>query len=179
MTRVRHTRPEPGRLEAWQRWLVYGSSALLLASGVLWLVFHYGLRVATDFGLQPHPLEYAWLRLHGAAAMLGLVAIGSLLPAHVARAWEARKNRAAGGIMLAVFAALAATGYLLYYFATEASRGWLSLLHWGLGLAAVPALFWHVRAGLAARQHHRSRAAAPARATAPVPAEARPPANLH
>lgn len=183
MTRSRphaDRRLEPGRLMPWQRVLVYGSGALMLLSGALWLLFHFALRVETEFGLRPHPLEYQWLRLHGASAMLGLVALGSLLPTHIKRAWEARKNRAAGAVMLALVAALVVSGYLLYYFASEGARGWISALHWGLGLAAAPALGWHVVAGRMLRRRRRPRGGDTAQpAAAPPPVEVEAPMNLH
>lgn len=180
MTRGRTDhRLEPGRLAPWQRLLVYGSSALMLVSGVLWLLFRYSLRIETDFGLQPHPLEYQWLRLHGASAMMGLVALGSLLPTHIKRAWEARKNRLAGAVMFGLFAALVLSGYLLYYFAGESSRAWISALHWGLGLAAVPALGWHVLSGRALRRRRRTRGSEAAQAAMAPPVEVQAPMNLH
>lgn len=183
MTRTRvpaERRLEPGRLMPWQRWLVYGACALMLLSGLLWLLFHFALRVPTEFGAQPHPLEYQWLRLHGASAMLGLVALGSLLPTHIKRAWEARKNRRAGTAMLALISVIVASGYLLYYFAGENSRPWISALHWGCGLAAAPALAWHVLAGRALRRRRRARSAEPAAAVPPpVEVEVHAPMNLH
>lgn len=168
----------PGRLAPWQRGLVYGSGVLLLGSGALWLLFHFFMTVETDFGPRPHPLEYQWLRLHGAAAMLGLLALGSLLPAHIQRAWQARKNRGPGLTMIVLSAALVLSGYLLYYFASESSRSWISVLHWGLGLAAAPALAWHVVQGRAARRRRRARS----NETQPMPppaAEIQAPLNLH
>lgn len=172
-------RLEPGRLMPWQRGLVYGAGALMLVSGALWLLFHFALPVQTEFGLRPHPLEYQWLRLHGASAMLGLVALGSLLPTHIKRAWEARKNRAAGAVMLALVATLVASGYLLYYFASESSRDWISALHWGLGLAAAPALGWHVVAGRMLRRRRRPRSSETPQPAAPPPVEVEAPMNLH
>jgi hypothetical protein len=114
------------------------------------------MSVQTEFGARPHPLEYFWLRLHGAAAMLGLLALGSLVPMHVQRAWQQRKNRVSGLVTSAASLVLLVSGYLLYYFATENSRPWIGALHWGVGLAGLPVLIWHVLAGLRLRQRgHR------------------------
>lgn len=140
-------RHEPIRLGRWHERSVYLSTGLLMVTGALWLVFHYFMRTPGEFGEQPHVLEYWWLRLHGATAMLSLMSVGSMLPVHVRRAWELRKNIATGLVMFAVLLVLIATGYALYYFAGGNSRSWISLVHWGLGLALPLALGWHVRSG--------------------------------
>ena len=140
-------RHEPIRLPQWQEWAIYGAFGLMAGSGLLWLLFHFALQVQTPFDPQPAPLEYQWLRLHGASAMLGLVVLGSLLPVHIRRAWELHRNRLTGLIMSGACALLIVSGYLLYYFASEQSRPWISVAHWGFGLVVLPSLAWHVWAG--------------------------------
>jgi predicted permease len=135
------------RLSHGHRGWVYWSGALLLVSGTLWLLFHYFLRVHGQFGEAPHPLESWWLRLHGAAAMLGLVVLGSLLPVHVRRGWHQRRNLLAGTILGAVGLLLIASGYALYYFGGEELRPWISAFHWMVGLSALPLLVWHISRG--------------------------------
>jgi hypothetical protein len=129
-----------------RRWLT-AVFALLWSSGVLWLGFHYFLRSESEFGPRPHGLEIWWLRLHGLAAFGALVAIGTLLPIHVRRAWQLRKNRGSGLAMKAVLAWLALTGYALYYFADPEARPWLPWLHWSVGLALPVLLVLHIRRG--------------------------------
>lgn len=153
----RRTRADTKHLPRWQAWSLHVAFGLLLASGVLWLVFHYGVTVQTEFGPRPHWLEYQWLRLHGLAAMLALAVFGSLMPVHIRKAWELRRNRASGLAVTLVFVVLTISGYLLYYFATEQSRVWIGTLHWGLGLAGVPALGWHM---LERRRRQRTQPAA-------------------
>ncbi|MBI2384173.1 MAG: hypothetical protein HYV18_08900 [Gammaproteobacteria bacterium] len=164
--RHRHDKRRPGGMPRWQARLAYASLALLLGSGALWLAFHYGLRVQTEFGPQPHPLEYQWLRLHGAAAMLSLIAFGSLLPTHIATAWSARRNVRSGLCMVGACALLIATGYLLYYFADEGSRPWIGALHWGAGLAAPLLTAVHRRAGQTGRRQRHAHPAPPSAETA-------------
>ena len=120
---------------------------LLLVSGALWLLFHYFVRVHGQFGEAPHPLESWWLRLHGAAAMLVLIVLGSLLPVHVRRGWHQRRNLLAGTILGAVGLLLIASGYALYYFGGEELRPWISVFHWVVGLSALPLLIWHILRG--------------------------------
>jgi hypothetical protein len=138
------------RLGTRHRKHLYISLILLWASGALWLMFHYFFQAEGDFGPQPHLLEKWWLRLHGLAGMLALVLLGSLLPTHMKLAWKRRKNLRSGLPMLAGWSWLAATGYALYYFSSDANGAWLPLLHWGFGLALPVFLILHI-------QHARNR----------------------
>lgn len=140
---------------------LYAVFVLLWTSGVLWLVFHYFLQSAGDFGPRPHPLENWWLRLHGLAAMLALVALGSVATNHMRLAWGRRRNLASGLAMLGYLISLAVTGYALYYFSSDANAVWLPLLHWGAGLALPVGLAFHVLAG---RQRQPRRQPRPHRA---------------
>lgn len=132
--------------------VMYGVFTLLWASGALWLVFHYFLRVPGEFGLQAHALESWWLRLHGLAGFASLIALGSVLPVHARRAWQSKKNRASGLSMKILFLWLTLTGYALYYFTSEANEAWLPLLHWVVGLALPLLLVFHIRRGRAQRR---------------------------
>jgi hypothetical protein len=140
-------RPPTIRLSPLQRRTVYGVITLLWLSGALWLAFHYFLRVPSTFGDKPHALEIWWLRLHGLAGFAALVAVGSMLPVHVGRAWALDKNRMSGVVMKMVFFWLATSAYALYYFATESNETWLPLLHWIVGLSLPLVLVIHVRRG--------------------------------
>jgi hypothetical protein len=119
------------RLVRWQRFALYISGASLLATGSVWLLLHYGLGAAE----LPHPLEAWSLRLHGLAAFAGLFVLGLLAAAHIPQGWRlSHRRRWAGqrssGVLLCVIGALLAlTGYLLYYFASEAVRPALGWAH--------------------------------------------------
>ena len=131
------------------RQLLYWVMAMVWLSGVLWLGFHYFLRVAGEFGATPHPLEIWWLRLHGLTAFAILIALGSVLPVHVRRAWQLKKNRMTGLLMGLVLVWLSLTGYALYYFSSDANESWLPLLHWLVGLTLPLALVLHIQRGRA------------------------------
>ena len=132
-------RPSPRHL----RWL-YLLSALLLISGVGWLVGRYGLRSNGPYGELPHPSEVWWLRLHGAAAMGLLIAFGALLPGHVAHNWRRRIHYRTGLFLVISVGWLALTGYGNYYLVSEVSRSWVSVAHWAVGLLSVVGLLAHV-----------------------------------
>jgi hypothetical protein len=104
-------------------------------------------RVPGEFGESAHPLESWWLRLHGLAAFASLVAIGSVFPVHARRGWQLRRNRRTGVAMKLWLLLLAATGYALYYFASEANEARLPLTHWIAGLALPLAGLVHIRHG--------------------------------
>jgi hypothetical protein len=137
------------RLGPWHQGAVYGATALLVLSGIVWLVLHYFMAQPGDYGPQIHPLEPWMLRLHGAAAMAGLIVYGSLLPVHIRRAWAIRRNIALGIGVAAVMLLLTITGYLLYYAGSEETRPVISAAHWVIGLAAPLLLAWHIVSGRA------------------------------
>lgn len=123
------------RLGTWHQAYLYTVGTLLVVSGMLWLVFHYYVRVEGDFGPTLHPLEPWWLRVHGISAAAFLIGFGSVLPGHVRRAWSMARNRNTGTLFFAVMVTLTLTGYLLYYVGTEDTREIMSLVHWAVGLA--------------------------------------------
>jgi hypothetical protein len=137
-----------GRHQAW----LYGSAGALLGTGALWTVFHYFLQVEGEFGEQPHVLEPWWLKLHGAAAMVFLMVLGSLVRGHVRLGWKSGINRSSGAILVTVTSFLVLTGWALYYVGVDGARPWISASHWGVGLASPFALLVHVVRGRGTRR---------------------------
>ena len=160
------------RLERWHRMLMYGTALVLAASGLLWLVFHYFVHYHGNFGPAPHPLTAWWLRLHGAAAMLALVATGSLVVTHMRRAWRAGLNRRSGGALAAILVLLIVSGYLLYYAGDDDLRAFASLTHWIVGIAVTLAFPLHVHLG-------RRRARRPAIEASALSSASPGPASMH
>jgi hypothetical protein len=141
--------PLPIRFGRRHRRALYGVFLGVWMSGALWLLFHYFLTTPGAFGPAPNPLEKWWLRLHGLFAFATLVVTGSVLPVHARGAWQKNKNRATGVLMKSWMLWLAASGYALYYFSSEANEAWLPPLHWMAGLALPPLLWAHIRRGRA------------------------------
>jgi hypothetical protein len=146
-TTIATRRADSIRLGPWHQGAVYGATAALAVSGIIWLVLHYFLAVPGEYGPQIHPLEPWMLRLHGAAAMAGLIIYGSLLPVHIRRAWSIRRNIVLGIGLVAVMLLLTVTGYLLYYSGDENTRPLISAAHWILGLVVPALLVWHIISG--------------------------------
>ena len=124
--------------------VLYLAFAVLFSSGILWLLFHYFLMRQGEFGLEPHPLEAWWLRLHGAAAFVMLSFGGLLWGTHARPALMQPRWRASGIAIVVLLVLLAASGYLLYYAAGDAWRDGARLAHWLLGLTLALPLLVHV-----------------------------------
>jgi len=115
------------RLSKYHRLWIYAVGGTLVASGTGWLIAHYLLIEPGPFAEAQHPSEPWWLRLHGAAMMVFLVVLGTILPGHVRQAWSLRKINAAsvkrnvttGILMLSLVTGLGVTGYALYYCGSE------------------------------------------------------------
>lgn len=129
--------------------------ALLFISGLAHYVLHGWFMRQGDFGPAPNPLEPWMLKLHGAAAMLGLMVLGSLLSTHIHRFWRLQRNRLAGGVFLSSALLLIVSGYGLYYFGGDQTRALCRQLHIVIGLLALPAFAAHLWRGRALRRHPR------------------------
>ncbi len=147
-----HSRPaggiRPGRRH---RQLSEWVLVVLAASGLLWLLLRFGGSPDCD----PDACVARWipevLKAHGAAAMAALVVLGSLWQEHVTRAWRARRNRAAGALLVLGALLLVGTGWGLYYLGGESARAFTSTLHWMLGIACIPIFLMHLMRGHRAR----------------------------
>ncbi len=135
------------RHQAW----IYCTFGALFLTGALWLIFHYFVQVEGEFGPAIHPLEPWWMKLHGAAAMVLLFLLGTLLSSHMDSAWRIRRNLKTGIAFVSFNSILILTGYALYYFGGETTRPVISKLHWIVGLGAPIIVGIHVWRGRAAR----------------------------
>jgi hypothetical protein len=135
------------KLERWHRWTLYGVGLALLATGLLWLLAHYFMRVQGEFGETPHPLEHLAIQIHGALAMPALFFVGSLLNNHMRRAYYARRNLGSAWVLVAALSYLCISALGLYYLATDTSRTIWSMSHWILGLTLPILLVLHIRYG--------------------------------
>lgn len=135
------------RLERWQRLAVYASIALLATSGMLWLAAHFWWRPVTQFGEGISPLEPWSMKLHGAATLVFLFLLGTMLNTHIRRALRGRRNLRSGWVVIGFVALLTFSGYGLYYLAGESARPVWSNLHWIIGLAFVAGFVLHIMLG--------------------------------
>lgn len=139
------------RLSRTHEWAVYVVLALSFVSGAVWAWLHHFGRVTSEFGVVAHPTELWMQKLHGVAAMLVLVLLGTLLLSHMLRAWRARRNRRTGMLLVITFGILISTGYALYYVGNEQLRAWASWGHLWVGLALPLIVALHVWRGKQSR----------------------------
>ncbi len=129
---------ERSRLSGWKKFFLYGATAVLWLSGLIWVLFRF-------YGNNSY-VEPLSMKVHGAAAMAFLLVLGSLISTHMRRGWVLKRNRVSGVIIASVCASLTITGWILYYLATENVRNAVSLIHWIVGLALPLIIYLHILA---------------------------------
>ena len=113
------------------KWIFYCTFGALFITGVVRLF---------------QPLSWV-MKVHGAAAMVALMTLGSLIPTHISRGWANKKNRWGGIVMIGTCAVLVVTGYGLYYFGGEIVRSTTSWIHSIVGCLFPLILVGHIWAG--------------------------------
>ena len=135
------------RLSPSHRRIFYLAFGIVWLSGALWLIAEWFKD--PELGPIRTPLQTASMKIHGAAMLVYLALLGTLLT-HVRRGFALRANRWSGSFVIGVNTVLTLTGWLLYYVAGDAARQWSSATHWAIGLAVLPLLCAHVLLGRAA-----------------------------
>ncbi len=132
--------------------------AILLATGIAWLVGHELWLQQTPFGAQPHPMVAWLLRAHGALAWCVTLMAGVVWQVHVHPAWRSMRRRRhhgdlppirggrlrtlTGATLVLALAVLLGSAIGLQY-APEQAHALLSVTHWVLGLVLAAALLGH------------------------------------
>lgn len=133
-------------MSAGLRRALYVCMAALAATGVLYAVPRYAdLYFDRDWPwiAGPGPI----MKAHGALAIWSLLLLGGIWQVHVRARIRRPDNRAAGLVLAAAMAFLAATGWLLYYAGARELREVSSLAHTAAGVAVLAVMLWHVRRG--------------------------------
>lgn len=134
------------QLSPLHRRVLYAVTLLLWVSGAAWAWVHH-LDESGQATAAMRDAKSQMVRIHGLAAPVFVLLIGTLLPVHVVRCWQARRNRVNGVFLLSAVGVLTISGFLLYYLADEASREASSRLHLWLGLALPVLLVSHIVLG--------------------------------
>jgi hypothetical protein len=140
-------RRRPGRLPRWQERIVYVSFGLLIATGIAWLLLEHFVRVAGEFGPEPHPAEHWALIAHGLVAYAFLIVAGTMVPVHITAGWNTQRNLKSGLAFAGMLVLLAVTALGLYYLGNESLRPQVSRIHWVAGVIALPLLLVHALKG--------------------------------
>lgn len=125
-----------------QTW-IYVTFGILFVSGVVWILDRYGAAGEELLPSSGSQLSTYSLKIHGAAAMVFLVILGTLIPGHMLGGWKARKNLLTGLSMVFVNLILIFTAYALYYSGSDELRSVSSWMHIALGLLVAPLFAWH------------------------------------
>lgn len=142
------------RLEPFHRRMLYISFGILWSSGTSWTLIQWfkdpELRTART------ALQTLAMKIHGAAMLIFLVVLGTLFT-HVRRGWILKANRLSGCFNIGTNILLTLTGWLLYYIADDSARDTASVIHWSIGLAALPLLTAHIWFGRATSDRKTNR----------------------
>ena len=116
-----------GKMPGWQKWFVLFGMLSCSISGTLYLLGH-------EFQIQRAVIGSSQvLSIHGIAAMLATLALGSALPFHIKAGIKSKRQLLSGIGQLCFLCTLMMTGALLYY-GPEAIREEAILIHWIVGL---------------------------------------------
>lgn len=80
--------------------------------------------------------------IHGAAAMLALIALGSLYE-HIRVGWNSKRNFTSGILVVLALIFIIVTSWMLYYVGDEFLRKIASVTHWGIGVLALFLVIFH------------------------------------
>jgi hypothetical protein len=116
-----------GKMPSWQRSFVLTGMLTCSVSGCLYLMGHEFAVQKSWFG------NHTVLAIHGIAAMLALLALGSVLPFHLKAGLKSKRKWISGFTQLSFLAVLIITGALLYY-GPEEIRDEVIQTHWMIGL---------------------------------------------
>jgi len=137
-------RSRPFQLGTQHRAVLYLVFGILFLSGLMWWVADEAMEEAKGTVAWAEEAKPWLLRVHGGAAMVFLVVLGTVLMAHARRAWAAGVNRWTGLWLGSVFCLQAVTGYGLFYFSGENLREWTGTIHISVGLILPAFLVAHI-----------------------------------
>lgn len=134
-------------MNAFQRWLLWGSSLLTGVTGLAYWWMKNRMQPLDPWAVINHPLQPWMLKAHILAAPVMVFAVGLVASDHIWRHWRQgeRAGRRSGLTAMWVFVPLVATGYLIQ---AVTHAGWLKALAWAhlaTGIAFLGGLVAHHR----------------------------------
>ena len=141
------------RLPRWHRRTIYALTAILLVTGLWWLVAVYLLAPPGEATPAPHPLAGPLLAVHGIAGYAALFACALVGHAHMRTGWRVPALRSAAFWLCASLAVLALTGLGFYYVATEGVIPFLRWTHVAAGCVLPCWLALHIVRGRRVTRH--------------------------
>jgi hypothetical protein len=135
--------PAVFRLTSFQKSLIFGSVSLMTLSGLAWIAVQWRFSSESDLIAALPALKWL-IKIHVVAALVSLVALGTLLVLHVPKGWRQTYNKRSGVVNLSSWLALSVSGYLLWYGPQDALRDWVAWSHWLLGVLFPLSICFHL-----------------------------------
>jgi hypothetical protein len=127
------------------RYLFYSFLSLSVFSGSgFWLLRNFAM-VEGDFGPESHFLQYPFLQLHGFAAFMMLMALGSIFSSHISKTWSLGRAKKSGVTLLSFIVFSMLSAYSLYYLVSEDWHVLLGNSHAIVGLLLPTLLIFHIK----------------------------------
>lgn len=120
-----------------EKWTVWVTSAVVFATGTVYLWMKYWLPAPDAFSIVHHPLQPLFLKLHILSAPLLVFALGSITLRHVWRHYMSgtRQGRVSGLSTALLVIPMVLTGYLIQAITGESALRAVALIHIITGLA--------------------------------------------
>lgn len=139
-------------MSPFERWMLWGSTALVAISGFAFLGLKYLVAPADPYAIVNSPWQPFFLKLHILTAPLLVFAVGLVFLRHI---WNQLRSGRPGGrrtgiAVLGVLVPMIATGYLLQTVSSREAAWWVALAHIVTGVAYVAAVAGHQLRSLAA-----------------------------
>lgn len=132
------------RFPMWLRRCFYTVFALSWVSGIAFYGLSRWMQIEGEFGPEKHPWQFPILKVHGAAAFLMMMAIGSLLTNHVPSAWRTQRSRKLGLTLVSGVSLMVISAWCLYYAADEQWRPIIGNIHASIGVSLPIILVFHI-----------------------------------
>jgi hypothetical protein len=116
------------------RLALYLAFGLLWATGIWWLVLDFWFAVPGEFGVSPHAWAAPLLLAHGVLAVPALWLTGWVAARHSTPQWKARLRRGSGGSFAAMLLLLSASGFALFFLASDEAQHVTALAHEAIGV---------------------------------------------
>lgn len=132
-------------MNPFERWMLWGSTAVVGLSGFVFLAFKYFVVPADPYAIVNHPWQPFFLKLHILSAPLLVFAVGVVFVRHIWRQFRSGRpgGRRTGLSVFLVMVPMVATGYLLQTVASREALRWLAWVHIATSTAYVLAIGGH------------------------------------
>ena len=130
----------------YKNWL-YFIFAASWCSGLTFFILNNFVEIQGEFGLQKHPLQFLFLKIHGGSAFFMMITFGFFLGSHIIKSWRVKPVRKFGVILTIIPVLLFISAYILYYGSGDKLHLIVSYFHFSLGMILPFILMTHIMIG--------------------------------